>query len=120
MLIRDWSSDGCSSDLQARLVPPLAEVEEGLPRQLAMFHRHRLDGDARAADKGFGLAHPFGTELAFDHDRQFDIACNADAAEIGVMDCLGKLWLLRHAIEDRAQTPEERPVGTERVSSCRT
>src|SRR3546814_4646527 len=35
-----------------------------------MIERHRFDRDAGAAKEGFGLAHPFGTELAFDDHRR--------------------------------------------------
>src|SRR3546814_1774402 len=115
MRISDWSSDVCSSDLlgqrigkavakvQARFVAALAEIEKRLSRQFAMIERHRFDRDAGAAKEGFGLAHPFGTELAFDDHRQLDIAGDADAAGIGIMDGLCEGRRFGFAIEDRDQ-----------------
>src|SRR3546814_2159943 len=56
--------------VQARFVAALAEIEKRLSRQFAMIERHRFDRDAGAAKEGFGLAHPFGTELAFDRSEE--------------------------------------------------
>src|SRR3546814_3943568 len=72
-----------------------------------MIERHRFDRDAGAAKEGFGLAHPFGTELAFDDHRQLDIAGDADAAGIGIMDGLCEGRRFGFAIEDRDQRSEE-------------
>src|SRR3546814_310773 len=87
--------------VQARFVAALAEIEKRLSRQFAMIERHRFDRDAGAAKEGFGLAHPFGTELAFDDHRQLDIAGDADAAGIGIMDGLCEGRRFGFAIEDR-------------------
>src|SRR3546814_19724335 len=101
MRISDWSSDVCSSDLQ-----------------FAMIERHRFDRDAGAAKEGFGLAHPFGTELAFDDHRQLDIPGNADAAGIGIMDGLCEGRRFGFSIEDRDQRSEDLRVGKEGVDPC--
>ncbi|WP_207234739.1 hypothetical protein, partial [Bradyrhizobium sp. Leo170] len=51
-----------------------------------MLDRHRRDHDAGATEEGFRLSHPFRAELVLDHDRQFDVVCDADAAGVGIVD----------------------------------
>src|SRR3546814_4199807 len=111
MRICAWSSDLCSSDLirksvakvHARSVAALAQIEKRQSGQFAIIERHRFNHDAGAAKEGFSLAHPFGTELAFDGHRQLDIAGDADAAGIGIMDGLCEGRRFGFAIEDRDQ-----------------
>jgi hypothetical protein len=46
------------AEIEAGLVPPLAEVEKGLTSQFTMFDRDWLDDDAGTPEEGFGLAVP--------------------------------------------------------------
>jgi hypothetical protein len=46
-------------------VSAFAEIEKGLPRQLALLDRYRLDRDARAPDERFGLTHPLRDRVGF-------------------------------------------------------
>ena len=81
----------------------LAEVEKGLTGEFAVLDSHRFDDDAGAAEEGFGLAHAFGTELAFDRHRQFDMSGDADAIDVGVVNPFDEGLRLRLAVEDRDQ-----------------
>jgi hypothetical protein len=46
------------AEIQARRVPPLAEVMEGLPRDVRLVDGERLDDNASPAEEHVALAHP--------------------------------------------------------------
>jgi hypothetical protein len=69
-------------------VATLAEIEEGLAGQLAMLDRHRLNGDACAAEKALCLAHPVRSKLALGNHRTLDVARHAQAASFRIVDDL--------------------------------
>ena len=81
----------------------LAEVQKGLARKLAMRDCHRLNRNSGAPEENLRLAHPLRAELVFDDDRQFDVTCDADPADIGVVNELCEFHRLGLPVEDRDQ-----------------
>src|SRR3546814_18321758 len=108
MRISDWSSDVCSSDLQART------------RAIAFDHNHdavaRVSDRLRTAKRGMQR-----------NDRQHLIAeakylaCGAQPGDLLALD-LQRLdhRYQRHDVAFRADRSEERRVGKECVSKCRS
>src|SRR3546814_13885501 len=98
MRISDWSSDVCSSDLPALLI----EGEEEVPRGLPDFLRQR--GGRGRADISF-------RKPAAPDDRVAVVEHGADPA-------FGHILAAQDAAEDLRS--EERRVGKECVSTCRS
>jgi hypothetical protein len=62
----------CIGEAVAKIQPgrmaALAEVVEGLAREMRLLNRERLNDDAGSAEKHIALAEGLGTDLTFDDD----------------------------------------------------
>src|SRR3546814_15957364 len=96
MRISDWSSDVCSSDLDAERMT--TRTEDTFPRQSARTQRFSLGAPRNVT------VSPDGARVAF-------------LRSAGPEDPVTSLWVL--AVDGPARS-EERRVGKERVSQCRS
>src|SRR3546814_16072324 len=102
MRISDWSSDVCSSDLLRREAEILVEVARRRRRAEA------VDAEAQAVQPG--IAFPAEGRAGFDRDAQYAAGQNVRAI------------IVRLRVEARGagHRSEERRVGKECVSTCRS
>src|ERR1035438_4271842 len=80
-----------------------AEIEEGLPRQVRLFHRDRLDDDFSPTEEHVALAACLRTNLPLNHHREFDEIGGADAATRCIMNHLDIQFQFRLSEEDSGQ-----------------
>jgi hypothetical protein len=89
--------------VQLRRVASLTEIKEGLPSQVRMFDRNRLNNDFSSPQKHIALATDIRTQLAFYHYRELNKIGGADPATISLMNHLDITVSLGLAEEDGAQ-----------------
>ena len=68
----------------------LAEIKEGLAREMRLFDRKGFDEDARPAEKHIALAACLRPELLFNDDGEFQEIRGADQGAIGGVDQFGR------------------------------
>ena len=68
----------------------LAEVEEGLAREVRLLDGERFDDDAGSANKNIALTASVRSNLTFNDDRELKEVCGAYQAAVGGMDELGE------------------------------
>src|SRR5271157_5988650 len=77
------------AEIQPGRVAALAEVEEGLARQMRLLNGERFDDDVGSAEKSITLTAGVRPNLAFNDDGEFNKVCGAHQAAVGVVDKLG-------------------------------
>lgn len=78
----------------------LAEIQEGLARDLPMNQGDRLHDNAGAADEGLGLSPGLRAKLAFDDHKELDVIRHADATNVSFVDELREFGGFWFAVED--------------------
>lgn len=76
------------TEIQSRGMAALAEIMKGLPRDVGLLDRERLDGDPGAAEKHLTLAVGLRLGLTFKHNGEFQVAAGADQTAVGVVNDL--------------------------------
>lgn len=81
------------AEIQSRRVAALAEVVEGLARQMRLLDGERLDEDDGPAEKCIALPDGVRADLAFNDHAEFQEVSGADHAAVRVMN---ELRVARH------------------------
>src|ERR1022692_1466851 len=81
-----------------------AEIEEGLPCQVRLFHCDWLDDDFSSSKECVALAARLRNDMPLDHHLEFDKIGSADSATFGVMDNLGIQFQFGLSKEDGSQS----------------
>jgi hypothetical protein len=90
------------AEVQLCGVASLAEIKEGLPSQMGLLDRNRLNHDFSSAEKHIALPTGSRTQLAFDHERKLNKIGGAHAATVSVMNHLNIPVAVWFSEEDRA------------------
>lgn len=70
-------------DCKNTQVAALAEVEEGLPRQVRLLDGERFDDDAGSAEKNIALTAGVHPDLSFNDDGELNEVCRTHQAAVG-------------------------------------
>ena len=85
------------SEIQPGWMATFSEIKKSLAREMSMFYAHRFNRNLRATKKRVALPTRIGTDLAFDHHREFDKICGADSTSLRIVDRLNEASCLRLA-----------------------
>jgi len=101
-------------EVQVGRMAAFAEIKEGLPCEMGMFHSDRLNPNAGSTEKHLALPAGLRPELAFNHYGQLNVIRCTDQAAVCVVDELhitGGFWFSeenrdkRGSIEDHFGSP---------------